>query len=222
MQSNYILGDSWEEIPKLPDDFFRLVLADPPFEISRDNNFSTMGRTMDFGKWDYNFDQTSWIDLIYPKLKKNGSLVIFNDWKKIGQVAQYAEKVGFIIKRPLTWVKNNPNPANAKRLFLQGTEHAVWLVKGDKWVYNSTYHKGYFNYPVQRSEHPTKKPDGLYSELISILTNPGDFVLDPFSGSGTTGMCAAKLNRNFICIEKEETYHNIALAIAKESNEISN
>lgn len=217
MQSSYILGDSLQEIPKLPDGLFQLALVDPPYEISRPNNFDSMGRVgMNFGLWDKNFDQTSWIDLIYPKLKKNGSLVIFNDWKKIGQVAQYAEKAGFIIKRPLTWVKNNPNPANAKRLFLQGTEHAVWLVKGDKWVYNSTYHKGYFNYPVQRSEHPTKKPDGLYTQLIEILTNPKDWVLDPFSGSGTTGQCATKLNRNFICIEKEEKYHNIALKAANE------
>jgi len=217
MQSNYILGDSLIEISKLPDDFFQLALVDPPYEISRDNNFNTMGRQGScLGEWDYNFDQTGWIDLIYPKLKKNGSLVIFNDWKKIGQVAQYAEKVGFIIKRPLTWVKNNPNPANAKRLFLQGTEHAVWLVKGDKWVYNSNYHKGYFNHPVQRSEHPTKKPDGLYTQLIEILTNSEDWVLDPFSGSGTTGSACAKLNRNFICIEKEENYHNIALKAASE------
>lgn len=217
MQSNYILGNSLDEILNLPDEFFQLVIADPPYGVSRDNNFESMGRQgASFGEWDYGFDQTSWIDLIYPKLKKNGSLVIFNDWKKIGQVALHAEKVGFTIKRPLTWVKSNPNPANAKRLFLQGTEHAVWLVKGDKWVYNSTYHKGHFTYPVQRSEHPTKKPNGLYSELISILSNPGDFILDPFSGSGTTGQCAAKLGRNFICIEKEKEFHDLALRITNE------
>lgn len=213
MQSTYILGDSFQEIPKLPDNHFQLVIADPPYEISRENHFDTMNRFgMDFGKWDEAFDQTGWIDLIYPKLKKNGSLVIFNDWKKIGPVAEYAEKIGFIIKRPLTWVKTNPNPANCKRLFAQGTEHAVWLVKGKKWVYNSNYHKGYWHSAVEKgSGHPTKKPDSIFSDLIQILSNPGDWVLDPFSGSGTTGKCASKLNRNYICIEKDPTYHQIAL-----------
>jgi len=219
MESKYILGNSFEEIPKLPDNCYQLVISDPPYEVSRQNNFATMGRQgSDLGDWDYDFDQTGWIDLIYPKLKKNGSLVIFNDWKKIGQIALYAEKIGFIIKRPLTWVKSNPNPANSRRLFCQGTEHAVWLVKGKKWIYNSRYQKGYFTYPVERgSGHPTKKPDGLYSELISILTNPGDFILDPFAGSGTTGQCAQKLGRNFVCIEKEKEYHDIALKMADES-----
>lgn len=216
MMSTYILGDAYQEMAKLPDNHFQLVLADPPYEISRENNFDSMKRFgMDFGNWDHTFDQTSWIDLIYPKLKKNGSLIIFNDWKKIGQVALHAEKVGFIIKRPLTWVKSNPNPANAKRLFLQGTEHAVWLVKGDKWIYNSNYHKGHFTYPVQRSaEHPNKKPNGMYSQLIEILTNPGDWVLDPFSGSGTTGQMCKKLNRNFVCIEKEKEFYDKALVLA--------
>jgi len=212
MQSSYILGNSLEEIPKLPDNLFQLVVADPPYEISRSNNFDSMGRKgMDFGKWDQQFDQETWLSLIYPKLKKNASLIIFNDWKKLGQVAQFAEKAGFIVKRPLTWVKNNPNPANCKRLFLQGTEHAIWLVKGKKWVFNSNYHRGYFTYPVQRSEHPTKKPDGMYQELVDTLSNPGDWILDPFSGSGTLGRCAMDSGRNFICIEKEEAYHRLAL-----------
>lgn len=214
MESKYINGDAYAEIPKLPDDFFQLVLADPPYEVSRENNFSSMNRFgVDFGNWDHQFDQKSWIDLIYPKLKKNGSLIIFNDWKKLGMIAEHCEKVGFETKRLLTWVKSNPNPANCKRLFLQGTEHAVWLVKGKKWIYNSNYHKGYWKCSVQKSSHPNKKPDLIYQELIEIMTNPGDWVLDPFSGSGTTKDQCRKLDRNYVCIEKDLNFYQKALDV---------
>lgn len=225
MQSRYIHGDSLLEIPKLPDNYFQLILTDPPYEISRPNNFASIGRAgIEFGDWDHNFNQTSWIELAYSKLKKNGSLVIFNDWKKLGSIAEYCETLGFSIKRVLTWVKTNPNPANPKRLFLQGTEHALWAVKGDGWVYNQTYHRGYFSYAVPQEykkdadgnklpRHPTKKPDGLFKELISTLSNPSDYVLDPFCGSGTTGKCAAALGRNYICIEKEQNYYDMCIHI---------
>jgi len=228
MQSHYIHGDSLLEIPKLQDDHFQLILADPPYVISRPNNFTTLGRAgIDFGEWDHTFDQYSWIKLSLPKLKRGGSLIIFNDWKKLGNIAEYCESLGLIVKRFLTWVKPNPLPANPTRTFLQGTEHAIWLTKGKNWVFNHKYHRGYFDYPVPQTKkdengnkilrHPNQKPFGLYSELIQVLTNEGDFVLDPFCGAGTTGKVCETLNRKFICIEKEEKYFKLATISSSEA-----
>lgn len=62
-----------------------LILTDPPYNISRKNNFNTMGRNgIDFGDWDKNFDQIDWLNGIGNIVNKNGSIIIFNDWKNMG------------------------------------------------------------------------------------------------------------------------------------------
>jgi len=180
-----------------------------------------MGRQgVDFGSWDRNFhDQTTWIRLAEPALKPWGSLVIWNDWKKVGHIAEFLEEeLKFQIKTLLTWVKKNPNPANCKRRFLQGAEYAIWAVKpgpkkkGHSWTYNEGYHPGWFFHPViTNSPHPTKKPNKIYREIVAKLTNPGDWVLDPFAGVGTTAICSNELNRNHLSIELKKDYYKIAM-----------
>jgi len=178
-----------------------------------------MGRRgMDFGEWDKNFNQTDWIKLAEPTLKPWANVVIWNDWKKLGTIATFLEEeLGFQIKTVLTWIKSNPNPANCKRRFLQGTEHAIWAVKpgpkkkGVSWTYNESYHPGWFKHSViTNSKHPTKKPDVIFEEIIKKLTNPGDWILDPFAGGGTTAYAAEKTGRQHLSIELDEAYHKIA------------
>jgi len=180
-----------------------------------------MGRRgVDFGKWDKEFnDQTTWIKLAEPSLKPWGSIVIWNDWKKLGDIATFLEKeLKFQIKTVLTWIKANPNPANCNRRFLQGTEHAIWAVKpgpkkkGVSWAYNGGYHPGWFKHPViTNAEHPTKKPDAIFEEIIAKLTTSGDWVLDPFAGGGTTAYAAEKRARRHLSIELDENYHKMAM-----------
>jgi DNA modification methylase len=224
-QSDILLGDSLKILQTLPENFFQLILADPPYEISRPNNFKTMGRHgMDFGSWDKKFDQLTWIDLATKALKPGGSAVIFNDWKKLGLIAEFLEKLEFNSIKPLIWHKTNPGPFNSKHVFLQSTEFAVWATKKktskSKTVFNSGYHHGIFNdeksvmsidHSIQRSEHPTKKPDKLFGEIINILTNPNDWILDPFIGSGTTAVACNQTGRNFIGIEKDPEFHRLAV-----------
>ena len=215
--SAILLGDSHELLKTLPKNQFSLLLTDPPYCVSRKNNFSTIKRQgVDFGAWDQNFDQLKWIALAEPLLRPGASLVIWNDWKKLGDIAQFLETLNISVKRILTWHKNNPKPFNTKYMFAQATEHAIWAVKKPnksfKKVYNGGYHHGVFKFPVElNSSHPTKKPDALFSELITKLTNPGDWILDPFAGSGTTAICAEKLNRKHLSIELDPSYHQLSL-----------
>jgi site-specific DNA-methyltransferase (adenine-specific) len=217
-KSRIILGDNLEVLSQLPDNHFQLLLADPPYEISRSNNFDSMGRAgIDFGEWDKNFDQLEWIRLALPKLKPGGSIVIWNDWKKLGLLTNFliqelSLKPGKAI-RSLIWHKPNPSPFNCKRMFVQSTEMAVWTTKpGGKSVFNSNYHHGIFEYSTHKSaNHPTKKPDQLFHDIIEILTNPNDWVLDPFIGGGTTAFAAESSGRNFIGIEQDENYFKIAV-----------
>ena len=82
------------------------IITDPPYNIAKDNNFNTMGRAgIDFGEWDKGFDLFSWLNNIEKITKSNGSMIIFNDWKNIGNIAKYCEDKGFEIKDMLRWKK---------------------------------------------------------------------------------------------------------------------
>lgn len=208
-------GDSFKLIPLLPDKSIRLILTDPPYNISRKNNFKTMGRNgIDFGDWDKNFDQTGWLDDAREKLVDGGSIIIWNDWKNLGEIAKYLQNINFSIKRQLLWKKVNPWPRNIQRSMMSCLEHGFWAVKEKpkrKWIFNKRpevpYETGVFEYPVQSSKlHPNKKPDGLFENLIKIFSNPGDLVADFFGGCGTTLFAAKKLDRRCIISESISAY----------------
>jgi site-specific DNA-methyltransferase (adenine-specific) len=196
-------------LPLVRQESVRLILSDPPYNVSRENNFDTMGRGGIEWEWDGKFDQLGWLELGARALMPGGSFIIWNDWKNLGDIARHLnEKLGFEIKDTLIWTKTNPMPRNTNRRYVPVREYALWAVKPSKknpWVFNKregvAYERGEFNYPVQRSWHPSKKPDGLFEELISIHSNAGDLVLDPFVGGGTTPMAAQRTGRNHISFE---------------------
>ena len=200
---------------------FDAIITDPPYNISRDNNFHTMGRAgIDFGEWDKNFDLTSWIKSCDPLLKKGGNIVIFNDWKNMSHIVDALEKNGFEIKDLIRWEKTNPMPRNRDRRFITDYEFAVWAVKkGGKWTFNrlsDTYERPKIvcGLTSKREKlnggHPTQKPIEVMEWLIDRLTDEDDLVLDPFMGSGSTGVACLNTNRSFIGIELDENYFNIA------------
>lgn len=222
IDSKIFNGDSLEIIPTLPNNHFDLLLADPPYEISRPSNVHTMGRAgLDFGEWDKNFDQFSWIKSVLPKLKPGANIVIWNDWEKLGSIAAFirqelklpSDKHAF---RPIIWHKTNPNPLNCRSMLVQSTEFALWTKKpGAKATFNSNYNHGIFqsDHSINRTaDHPTKKPDGVFEDIISLFTNPGDWILDPFAGGGTSCFAAEKTGRKFIAIEKDKTHYETALS----------
>lgn len=213
------LGDCLEVMKDIDDSSVDAIITDPPYNIARDNNFHTMGRQgIDFGEWDKGFNQTTWIDKGYDVLKNGGTLFIFNDWKNVGEIAKYAENIGFEIKDMVRWEKTNPMPRNRDRRYITDFEVAIWLVKPkDKWTFNrlsDTYDRCKYIYPLtpksEKVGHTTQKPIALMEEIIKRHTNENDLILDTFIGSGTTAIACINTNRKYIGIEKDETYFNIA------------
>lgn len=212
-------GDCLEIMSEIPDKSVDLILTDPPYNISRDNNFDTMGRRgIDFGEWDKGFDQFLWLNEIPRVLSKDGSVVIFNGWKNIGEIAKYCESLGLVIKDMLRWKKKNPMPRNRDRRYITDFECAVWLTnKKAKWTFHrlsDTYQRPEFEYGVvsgnEKTGHPTQKPVKLMEDLLLIHSNEEDIILDPFMGSGSTGVACVNTNRKFIGIELESEYFHIA------------
>jgi len=209
------LGDCLEVMKIISDKSIDLCLTDPPYNIAKDNNFATMGRAgIDFGEWDKGFDLFSYIDQVSRVLKKDGSFVVFNAWRNLGAIADYAEKQGFDTKDMIRLEKSNPMPRNRDRRYITDYECAIWFVKkGAKWTFNrqdSKYQRPKFVASIESGLHPTQKNLGLMEELVKIHSNQEDTVIDPFMGSGTTGLACKNLGRKFIGIEKQPNYFEIA------------
>jgi len=175
---------------------------------------------VDFGEWDKNFDLTSWITDYEKILNKNGSMIIFCSYRFISKIIEALENCNLVVKDVLEWRKSNPMPRNISRRYVQDTEFAVWAVKkGAKWIFNKPENKSYlraqFIAPVvagkERTKHPTQKSLYVMEQLVQIHTNPNETILDPFMGSGTTGIASLKNNRKFIGVELENEYFDLCL-----------
>ena len=209
-------------LKKLPNNSVDLVLIDPPYEVSRDTNFQSGEPTgkdtdrfrisMDFGEWDKGF---TGLDIVmkecYRVLKKHGTIICFYDLWKIGIIKEYMEDAKFKQIRFIEWIKTNPVPVNSKTNYLTNSrEVAVSAVKVSKPTFHSEYDNGIYRHSICQDRgrfHPTQKPVKLFEELILKHTNPGDVVLDCFSGAGTTAVACLKTGRKFKGCELEEKYY---------------
>ncbi len=222
-----ILGDCLQELPKIESNSIDLIITDPPYLISRDSNFKQISDStskemstkynisIDFGDWDkveldFNYLFKEWFRI----LKKGGTLIVFYDVWKSNEIKESANIVGFKQARVCAWTKTNPVPINSKTNYLSNaTEYFFTFVKGGKPTFNSVYDNGFYKFPIchgkERLQHPTQKPLSLISQLIEKHSNSGDLVLDNFAGTGTVGEACVKLGRDYILIEKEETYFNM-------------
>lgn len=215
-------GDCLERMKEIKSGSVDMVLTDPPYNIARKNNFQTMGRAgIDFGDWDKDADLFSYIIECYRVLNKNGSFLVFNAWKNLGDISKFAESIGFVTKDMIRLEKSNPMPRNRDRRYITDYECAIWFVMPkSKWTFNrqdEKYQRPKFVKSIDKGFHPTQKSLSLMSDLIKIHSNENDVIFDPFMGSGTTGVAAKNLNRNFIGIELDESYFQIAQKRINES-----
>lgn len=220
---NLLKGDCLELLKTLENESIDAIITDPPYNISKTNNFSTMRnprKGIDFGEWDKEFDEITWIEKAVPKVKKGGNIVVFVGIRQATPIIEKMESLGCEFKDVIRMQKTNPMPRNRDRRFIVDTEFALYFVKkGAKWTFNRLDEK-YERPLIQTSVtpksqkidngHPTQKPLYAMEWLIERLTNEGDVVLDPFMGSGTTGVACQKLNRGFIGCELDEEYFQMS------------
>ena len=230
-------GDSFKLLKEF--DFkFDMIFADPPYFLSNGGISLQSGKvvSVDKGEWDKGMSQDEvmtfnmeWLRLCRDKLKDNGSIWISGTYHNIFSVANSLTVLGYKILNVVTWEKTNPPVNISCRYFKYSTEFIIWARKMKK-----VPHK--FNYELMKElnggkqmtdvwrmpaigrwektcgKHPTQKPLRLLVRIILATTSQGDWILDPFSGSSTTGIAANLCGRRFAGIEQEEAYCRLSKA----------
>ena len=145
---------------------------------------------------------------------------------KVETIINLAQKHKFYYKTVGTWHKKNPMPRNMNLHFINSTESWLYFINDattgtfnndGKPVHDFIETATISNSERKKGKHPTQKPVELMSHFIKLLSNPQDIILDPFMGSGTTGVAAKKENRNFIGIELSPEYYNLTKTRLMES-----
>ena len=231
-------GDTILLLKKIEPQSIDMIFADPPYFLSGDGITCSGGKmvSVNKGKWDektsikekHNFNKR-WIRACKNVLNDNGTIWISGTMHNIYSIGMVLEEEGFKILNNITWKKLNPPPNISCRTFVHSTETILWAKKD----ISKAKHK--FNYDVMKKlnnnkqmkdvwetsltkpsekkcgKHPTQKPIELLERIILASTDENDLILDPFNGSGTTGIVANKLNRKYIGIEKEKEYLDLTI-----------
>ena len=195
-----ILNDDCMNVLRaLPSKSVDLVITDPPYgEVNQESNGL---RNLDKGVADIvDFDFDEWLQEIIRVCR--GSWYIWCGYEQLGKIYKQF-KINNISTRCIIWEKTNPSPMNGEYIWLSGIEPCVYGKRS-----GATYN-GFCQNTVIRCDsekntiHPTQKPIDLFAKLVRTSSKPGDIVLDTFSGSGTTAVVCHRLQRHFICVEKD-------------------
>ena len=228
--------DCLKRLKKIDKKSIDMIFADPPYFLSNGGVSCHSGKqvSVNKGQWDeglspndkLNFNR-KWIRACREVLKDDGTIWISGTYHNIYSIGVALELEGFSIINNITWQKPNPAPNLACRSFTHSTETIIWARKQ---LTPKKKGKHYFNYDLMKEmndnkqmkdvwllslpskkekingKHPTQKPLSVLERIILASTKENDVVLDPFNGSGTTGIACLNLNRKYIGIEKEEEY----------------
>lgn len=198
------------------------IICDPPYIIN-------------YAEWDKEFNMPLAIELCYDLLKDDGNLILFQGWSNVAKTKELLDEK-LTIQNWIVW--DRIKGRGAKKNFVSTREDILWYCKGNNPTYNKIYSNipkktggmgkkngqecraltnvWYDISPIvpwspERNGHPTQKPLQLMERCVTIWTNEDDTVLDFTMGSGTTGEASVKLGRNFIGIEREEQWFDIAV-----------
>jgi len=184
----------------------RLLLTDIPYEaVNRNDNGL---RNLNKDKADIKtFELDKFLNHIYESAD---IFIIFCGNEQYSKIYDFFNnKEGTV--RQIIWAKSNPSPMNGEYIYLNGTENAVWFKKKSTGKLNCKCKKNWFIHSTGSSKiHPTEKNHNLLRELIRDNSNENDLVIDTCMGSGSTGLIAKELNRQFLGIEIDKNYFEIA------------
>ncbi len=210
--------------------------------LRRPNNSMVMGVDEDWDRFEtfkaYDQFTKTWLSACRRLLKQDGTLWVIGSYHNIFRVGAILQDLDFWILNDVIWRKTNPMPNFRGRRFTNAHETLLWCSKGSR---NKRYT---FNYDAMKSlneglqmrsdwllplcsgserlkidgrkAHPTQKPESLLSRVVLATSKPGDLVLDPFSGSGTTSVVAKRFGRRYLGIEQDEKYVAISRNRLKE------
>jgi len=156
-----------------------------------------------------NIKISDWMQLVYDCLKENSHAYIFTNTLNLIEMLNESQKAGFKLHNVLVWEKNNCTPS---QFYMKNCEYILFLRKGKaKWINDiggsKTVHR--FNNIIGHKVHPTEKPVDLLKFYIANSSKENDIVFDPFAGSGSTGIAALELHRQFLGCEIDTKYSDI-------------
>lgn len=176
----------------------------------------------------YDHFSEAWLKECHRVLKPNGAIWVIGSYHNIFRLGKTLQDLGFWILNDVIWRKTNPMPNFRGRRFTNAHETLIWAAKSPKSKYQFNYDsmkmlnedlqmRSDWTLPICNGQerlkdkagkkiHPTQKPENLLSRVILATTKPGDVILDPFFGTGTTGAVAKRLGRHYIGIEQDITY----------------
>ena len=173
-----------------------------------------------------------WLSAARRLLKDDGSIWVIGSYHNIFKVGAAIQDLGFWILNDIVWRKTNPMPNFKGTRFTNAHETLIWASMGERARYTFNYRsmktlndelqmRSDWEFPICGGQerlkkggtkvHPTQKPEALLYRVLLASTKPGDVVLDPFFGTGTTGAVAKRLGRRWIGIEREGVYCDAAL-----------
>ena len=222
LNSLIFLKDCCQFLPSIAANSVDLIATDPPYAIN-------------YAEWDKELDWEFLANQFNRVLKPKGSLVLFQGWSHVAETKSVLER-HMELKNWIVW--DRIKGRGAKTNFVSTREDILWFIKDSKsFTFNKvpsntpkkTGGMGKKNGQLNRAltnvwydispivpwskekvQHPTQKPVQIMERIVKIWSNPGDVVLDPFMGSGTTGIAALNLDRKFLGVESNSDYYKIA------------
>lgn len=211
-------GDIAEVLPHIMADGTRadLICTDPPYRLTSggktpgglherigDDDYDNSGQIVDC-----DIDWPDFMPLFYAALAENAHAYVMANNRNVEPMLIEARRAGFRFHNLLYWDKETVTP---NRWYMKNAEFTGFFYKGTAFAINDPSSKAGVRCPHRdETKHPTEKPVPLMGMYIRNSTQPGGVVLDPFMGSGTTGVAAVRAGRGFIGIEKNERWFEVA------------
>lgn len=233
----FFKGDCLNIMDSIPAESINMIFADPPYFLSNGGMSCHAGRRVcvNKGNWDKSkgIEEThkfnmEWLRKCQNILTKDGTIWVSGTAHVIYSIGFAMQQLGFKILNDIAWYKINPPPNLSCRYFTHATETVLWAAKN-----KNSHH--YFNYPLMRKmnnnkqmqslwsitapkpdekifgKHPTQKPVTLLERIILASSKQRDIVLDPFTGSSTTGVASYRLGRYFIGIDNNKEFLDLSI-----------